>query len=206
MNIAGIELETHVLPALKRFYTEVLGLSLVREGRRFFSVKVGQSTLKFQTTEEVDEEPFYHFAFNIPENQLDEARRWLTDRGVKLIQKDNSDLFHFKDWNADAIFFYDPAGNIVELIARHNLENARRKPFGVSSFLNISEIGVAVDNVAMFCDQLKEQFDANLWKGDRKNFAAVGDENGLFIVVPIDRPWFPVDRKAVAYPIAVDVK
>ena len=201
MRIAEIQLETHLIGELKRFYTEVLGLELVESRKRHFTIAAGDSQIRFAQASK-DEEPFYHFAFSIPNNQMQQAKKWLQNR-VDLIQKDGKTDFRFENWNADAIYFYDPAGNIVEFIAHHNLSNASEKPFSGRSILSVCEIGYPAENVRLFSDCIKEELNVGLWDGDEQNFAAVGDEEGLFIIVPVDRPWFPVGKKAKEYPVAV---
>ena len=204
MKIREIQLQTHKLAAQRKFYIDLLQLPLVKESKHFFIVQAGTSRIKFSKAEP-DEEPFYHFAFNIPENQLPDAKQWLQKRGVNLIAVDGESTFHFASWNADALYFVDPTGNIVEFIARHNLRNASDQSFSSKSLLCISEIGHPVENVRLFSEHIRSELKLKLWDGDENRFAAVGDEEGLFIIVPKDRPWFPVDRPAADYPLSVDV-
>lgn len=203
MKLAEVHLETHKLEALKAFYTQTLQLPLVHEDKNSFAVRIGASKLYFSHATG-DDEPFYHFAINIPENQLAEAKAWLATR-VSLIEKEGTDEFYHEDWNAHALYFRDPAGNLVEFIARHNLDNASQEPFSSESLLCISEIGIAVEEVRIFSEHVKQELNVQVWRGDEKNFAAIGDEEGLFIIVPVGRPWFPDDRPAREFPVVVDV-
>lgn len=200
MKFTEVQLETHRLKELKSFYTEMLGLPLIFENKRSFTVRVGSSKLKFSRAEEG--EPVYHFACNIPENQLADAKAWISSR-CNLIQKDGKDEYRFESWNADAIYFYDPAGNIVELIARHNLKNSSSAAFSPESFLSISEVGYAVEDVRLFSRHIKDELGSDLYDGDEKNFAAIGDEEGLVIVVPVGRIWFPTDQPAESFPVVI---
>lgn len=202
MKIKEIHLETHRLEDLKAFYTDVLGFPLKSNRKNAFTVQTGESRLAFLRTQGL-EEPFYHFAFNIPENQIEDAARWVQER-TPLISREEQTIFHLESWNSQAIYFHDPAGNIVELIARHHLRNASTSPFSVNSILSISEIGVVVENVQLFSEQLQRELNLSLWKGNNEDFAAVGDEEGLFIVVQAGRPWFPTDRPAESFPVSVD--
>jgi len=127
-------------------------------------------------------------AFNIPENQLAAAKRWLTTR-VPLLQNGASDEWFFADWNAHAVYYLDAAGNILEFIARHNLPTATQQPFTWQSILAASEIGLATPHVRDFCQQLKTHLGLERWRGNDTDFAAVGDEDGLFIVAVSGRPW-----------------
>ena len=203
MKISEIQLETDRLAEVKRFYRTVLELPLVRESRRSVVFAAGRSRLAF-TQASAGETPFYHFAFNIPENQIDAARAWLGSR-VALLERDGDPVFHLEKWNAHALYFHDPVGNIVELIARHGLKNGADTPFSAASLESISEIGVPVENVRLFSDHIKQEFKEGLYDGDEVIFAAVGDEHGMFIVVPIGRPWFPTDIAAEYFPTVVDV-
>ncbi len=203
MKILEIQLQTHRPDELKRFYREKLGLSIIREHKRSFTIQAGASKIRFENAD-ADDEPFYHFAFNIPENQLADAKHWLSSR-VKLFTQDGQDEFRFASWNADSVYFYDPAGNIVEFIARHNLNNATDVPFSGKSILCVSEIGHPVDNVRLFSEHIRRELQLKLWYGDERKFAAVGDEEGLFIIVEKERPWYPVNKPAEDYPLSVDV-
>ncbi len=203
MRFAEIQLETHRLDELKAFYRDKLGLQIVEEKRRYFTIQAGISQIRFSKADD-NEEPFYHFAFNIPNNQLPEAKIWLQNR-LDLIEKDGKTDFHFEKWNADSVYFYDPAGNIVEFIARHNLPTQSNKPFSGKSIISVGEIGYPAENVKLFSRAIKDELNVKLWDGDEKNFAAVGDEEGLFIIVPVNRPWFPVDKKAREYPVGVKI-
>jgi len=144
---------------------------------------------------ESNEAAIYHFAFNIPENQFAEARAWLTQRVPLVLGPDGEDLFTFESWNSHAIYFYDAAGNIVEFIARHDLPNSSNQPFGPASLLSVSEIGWVVADVRAAVDTLQNDLGLSVYANSLSDeFAAVGDPNGLFIVVKQERPWFPDTR------------
>ncbi len=68
------------------------------------------------------------FAFNIPENQFREAKAWLASR-VEIARPNGSDEIFYDDWNAHAVYFPDPGGNLVEFIARHNLPDRSEREF-----------------------------------------------------------------------------
>ncbi len=204
MQIKEIHLETHKLQALKTFYTQTLELPMVKEKKQSFTIEAGVSKITFSEATS-SKQPLYHFAFNIPENQLAEAKQWLLSR-TKLIEKEGRDQFRFESWNADSVYFNDPAGNIVEFIARHNLDNAsEEEKFSANSILSVSEIGIPVEDVRLFSQHLQQEQEIPLWDGDEKKFAALGDEEGLFIVVPLGRPWLPVGPPAKEFPVTVDI-
>ena len=71
MNIVEVELLTDNLEETEKFYTECLGLGILDKQEESISFSIGKSTLVFRKSYNI--KPIYHFAFNIPHNQLDEA-------------------------------------------------------------------------------------------------------------------------------------
>ena len=187
MHITELQLATAALADQKAFYHDLFELPLVTESPTSFTVQVGTSRLTFvETTEPLPS--IYHVAFNIPENQLAAAKQWVVPR-TPLLQNGDSDEWFFADWNAHTIYYLDADGNILEFIARHNLPTATAQPFTWQSILAVSEIGLSTSDVRDFCQQLHAALGVELWRGNDTNFAAVGDEEGLFIVASNGRPW-----------------
>jgi hypothetical protein len=154
-------------------------------------LKAGFSTLTFIFKE--DAKP-YHFAFNIPPYAEEPALKWLKGK-VEILLFMEKEIVDFENWNAKSIYFYDSSHNVVELIARRNLQVERTDTFDAEAILNISEIGMAADDIQRVYLQLNEikplpvfdTFDA---------FCAAGDEEGLFIIVDKSRKrWFPANDK-----------
>ncbi len=201
MKILELKLPTAKLDELKTFYTGKLGFELLNESANSFTIKTGNSKLTF-ISDKNSSGNYYHYAFNIPENQLNEAAEWLK-KFTTLLEHENSYVIDFPNWNAHSIYFYDPSGNIVELIARHNLDNASEAKFSTKSIINISEVGMPVESVADFYAELNEKLGLSLWDGNTETFAAIGDEEGLFIVVTTNRNWFPTDKPCNIYPLEI---
>lgn len=192
MNILELELQTnHSLNELAHFYTNLLSQSPVEQTEQHLMFQIGTSKLTFKFLKSAQPSR-YHFAINIPKNQFEEAKEWLSKQVSLVKDKDGEHVFHSESWNADIVYFYDPADNILELIARHTLNNERDVAFSAQSLLNISEIGIAAKNVAEQVVDIQKQIDVEpyLWSGSEE-FAPVGDEEGLFIVVKQGRIWFP---------------
>jgi len=202
MDIKEIILETHLIDDLKTFYADILELDIAAGNDNSIVIKAGATNIKFIESGNKKNNPFYHFAFNIPENQFSEAKEWISSK-VQLIKLNGEDEFDFKSWNAHSIYFYDTTGNIIELIARHNLKNKSDKKFSGKSLLNISEVGFPVKDVEKFYTKLKQSFNLPVFSGDLKSFTAAGDENGLFIIVPEGRKWFPDCPEAKIHPAEV---
>lgn len=198
MNIQHLHLQTTHLQAQHHFYQEVLGLPTTPIKEQKFTTTIGHSQLHF---EEAAQATPYHFAINIPANKIQEAVAWIEERMAVQPYKDNK-IVNFEAWNAEALYFYDKDQNIVELIARKNTQPHLEAPFGVEQWLGISEIGAPTAEVANLCTCLIEVLPR--YSGDLQNFAAIGDEEGLFIIINKDqRKWMPNQDPAFASPFDI---
>lgn len=201
MHIEALTLQTAPLAEQIAFYHEVLGCPIIASSDQHAEIAFTESRLIFERTS-IDHTPRYHLALNIPENQLDAAKTWLEAR-VPLISLKGQDIFNFASWEAHSIYFLDAAGNILELIARHRLANARSTPFDSASLLSISEIGVAVSEVGQAVAQLTAQAGLPIFDGHgHAPFTALGDDHGLLIVVSQGRQWYP-ESGVIAQPYPI---
>jgi len=188
-------------PAAPRpFYTDTLGLPLLDERADRFSVRVGATRLTFVAAP--GSSAVHHFAFNIPRDALPAAKAWLTTR-VPLLTQDDEDEFDFLSWRARAIYCRDPAGNILELIARQASPGAGTISFNAAQLLSVSEVGLPVGDVPATVAALGRDLALPPYQDGGDTFAPVGDEEGLLIVVRAGRHWFPTADAADATPIAV---
>ena len=112
MKILEVQLYTSQLNKLKEFYSNILDLEILAELDYTFTVRAGSSRLTFIEDEAI-KNPYYHFAFNIPENSINEAIKWLGKK-VELIEYGESNLISFPNWNAHSVYFYDPSGNSLD--------------------------------------------------------------------------------------------
>jgi catechol-2,3-dioxygenase len=190
MNIEKLELFTVDLQAQKSFYSTILELptELISSG---LLVQAGTTELLF-TQESSGFEGAYHFAFNVPENQYSSAKKWISSRISLLRDKTGQEDFHSQSWNSDSVYFLDAAGNVLEFIARHTLQNAVDEDFDSHQILNISEIGLPSDDVVTLATQLTTKLGLSTYKQEpNETFTPVGDDNGLFILPIINRIWMP---------------
>ncbi len=151
-------------------------------------IQIGSSELVF--LEKPASNAKYHFAFNIPEQQIEAAATWLEAR-VEIVLDGSDFIADFLNWNAHAIYFYDPAGNILELIARHELNHDETVPFTSRGILSISEIGMAVPDASEFADWTKKTLSIPKYREGSSSFTPIGDAQGLIIAVSIGREWHP---------------
>lgn len=197
MKISKIILHTALLPELKSFYGNTLSLPISEEDEKNCIIHTRDTKLEFKHAA-AGTSPVYHFAFNIPSNKIKEAQSWLQERVALLwLEEYNSYIADFSSWNAHSVYFKDPAGNIVEFIARHNINDEVREDFNQLMVRNISEIGL-VFSIDYFDEQVKEFVkNHSLEYFDKQpplpQFRAIGDDMGLFIAVPENRPWFPTN-------------
>lgn len=189
--IQNIRLQTTAsIPILINFYHRKLGLAYQRNGKNAVTFSAGDSSLTFAHGHAQETSPFYHFAFNIPANQVASAHQWLADRSEIIPAPEHlrdpiydPAIVHFRHWNAHSVFFYDPAGNVVEFIARHILRNKTRGAFSTEDILHLSEIGFMADDVPTVAAQLKKETGLAQYSESSQEFSAFGDELGLLLVL-----------------------
>ncbi|HJQ75410.1 MAG TPA: hypothetical protein VJ814_11000, partial [Gaiellaceae bacterium] len=102
------------------------------------------------------------------------------------------DVFASDDWDSRAVYFHDPAGNIVELIALEGLEGP----------LGLSELGLVGDTTAM-ADGLRP-LGLELWDGtldEPGRLAFLGERGHTLILAPQARGWMPTGRPAERHPL-----
>ncbi|SHL29045.1 VOC family protein [Flavobacterium chilense] len=191
MKLEHIQIQTRNIQKTAAFYTTVLELPIIEKTATSISIQAGDSVLKFVNDPEF--KSIYHFAFNIPKNKLDEAIQWCKNKVDLIFIKDQNVITNFENWNANAVYFYDNNGNLLEFIARHDLNNAQTETFTSKSILNISEIGIVNENPLALGKELIAEYDLEFFsKNDNSElFAAVGDDEGLLIMVKPNRNWYP---------------
>jgi hypothetical protein len=97
----------------------------------------------------------------------------------------------FSGWDgARAVYFRDPAENVVELLAR-----PEPRPE-----LTLAEVGLPVDDVAAAVNALA-QLGLEPYRDWDESFAPLGDADGLLIVVRTGRGWLPYDVPSGAAPL-----
>lgn len=191
MKLEHIQIQTNNIQETATFYTQVLNLSIIEKETESISIQAGNSILKFVENPEFNS--VYHFAFNIPENKLEDAIRWCKDKVDLILIEDQNVITRFENWNANAVYFYDNNGNLLEFIARHDLDNAQTEKFSSNAILNISEIGIVNEKPLELGNQLIAKHGLELFaKNDNSElFAALGDDEALLILVKPGRNWYP---------------
>jgi catechol 2,3-dioxygenase-like lactoylglutathione lyase family enzyme len=186
------------LGTLTAFYADSLGLP---------GPIVGETTLEFAAGEG---EPFYHFALLAPGDRFPEMLAWAGERVELLPDSDSYSgevVFDFSNWDAQACYFHDPAGNIVELIAHRGIGEAGTKgPFAGRELLGVSELGLVGDTTAM-ARLLRDDLGLELWDGslDEGRLAFLGERARTLILGPAGRGWLPTERPAELHPVEAEL-
>jgi catechol-2,3-dioxygenase len=194
-GILQLRLRTQRLAEVREFYREKLEFPIREETRDLVSFQAGSTLLTFVRERKKESRPFYHFAFNIPENKLASAKEWLAERTPLAA---DGKVFHYPNWNARSIYYWDPGGNLGELIARHSLPNARSGAFAPADVLHASEIGLVVKDVPAAVRMLKDRLGLPMYRSGSEEFEPLGDEHRLLIVVREGRPW--MERESGIFP------
>jgi len=215
-RIQSLRLSTAVaLHEMKAFYHDLLGLPVLEESKSEITFAGGLTPITFVKSDPADGNPFYHVAFNIPENKLLAAHAWQKERTALLPPRPHryddlhdkdfpDDVIHFKTWNSHSVFFLDPAGSLIEYIARHDLDNGAEGSFSTKDILYASEIGFVVDDVAEVAESIKQEFGLDNYRG----VWTVGDEYGLLLVLSNGYPWgsVPADRPKGIFPTMARIR
>ncbi|HEU4718080.1 MAG TPA: VOC family protein [Bacteroidia bacterium] len=206
MRITELTLSAPDPSDLRKFYTR-LGFKEIEApgGTDGFSFNIGYTRLNFAPG---DRDARYHFAFNVQPDRIEDALAWLEQNGVEVLENrgGKGKLVDFPNWKARSVYFYDTAGNIVEIIARAALPRAGNAPkFSSASLLGVSEIGIVCDNVS----SMKQWISSTHGIGDfarqenTEDFTAMGDDEGLLLLVPAGRRWFMGNFDSARFPIAL---
>lgn len=205
MNIEHVTLYASNYEATKQFYGTTFHFPLTSEGPNRFTIKVGQTEVTFVRAP-IEEKPFYHFAFDIPSNQFDEAKEW-TKGKVKLNHEQGEDEVYFANIDAKSIYFEDPAGNIVEYICRFSDAEQNDKPFTASSLQKMSEMSIVVTDKQKAVSVLQQ---ASIFERDHEEVSANGlsfmgerEDATYLLLVNEGRTWFFSNKESIAYPVEI---
>lgn len=192
------------LKEMRAFYQDRLGLRVRQDSDMEITFAAGRTDVTFTKIEASAAPPSYHFAFNIPENKIRSAREWQLERSKLIRTPENlrdpefpDDVRHFRAWNAHSVFFWDPAGNLVEYIARHELKNAAEGAFSSRDILCASEIGmvIAAEDQEKTVRALQTELGLSEYAPEKDRFWTLGDANGLLLFLPRGPREVDPDRK-----------
>ena len=126
---------------------------------------------------------------------------------MTLNVEDGQDEADFDHLPARALYFYDPAGNIVELISRQLVSDDSVDPFSITSILHISEISLTVDDAIDAGKKLNDigVMERNNDETSTKYLNFMGERsNGIFILLnQPGRKWIFSDKVSAIYPLEI---
>lgn len=202
MKYKQITLYTADLMEMRNFYERVLEHTIVSYEDTSFSLQIGSTVLSFEQTRE-STEPFYHFAFDVPANQFQEAKAWIEER-VSLTRDNGKDHVYFSSIDASSIYFEDPSGNVVEWICRfsHSYEETAR--FHPRVLQCVSEMSLVVADKSDAAEKLLAcgipSRDGEAVPDDGLTFMGHGDEAVYFLLVQEKRIWYFSTQEAKIHP------
>ncbi|WP_284755719.1 hypothetical protein [Curtobacterium sp. ME-Dv--P-122a] len=201
MDIRQVQLATRSLSDTARFY-ERLGcpVEIVDATVR---IVVGSTLLVFRELPEMT--GALHLTMTIPTGTFEAAKAWTAGLTTVLGTDDQDEFEGPPNWNSRSVYFEGPDQQLLELIERRDLPVDVGENTAVP-LVSVSEVGVPVPDVLGAVEALRRAGLEPYANPPGESFAAVGDVDGLVILVSPDRRWFPTgDRSPSSAPVVIDV-
>ncbi len=193
MIIKEVTLFTSNIQKQRQFYKTTLGLEIIEDTPEKIAFKTGSSILKFQYKTKMQPS---HLAFNIPYNAIYDALKWLKGRTEAIPYKDEY-VTDFSRWKAKAVYFHDADRNIMEFIAREDIEKESDVAFSPRSILSISEMAIVTDDIENVYETIGKLRPIPIYDGSFERFCALGSHEGLFILIDkTKKKWYPTNAIA----------
>jgi hypothetical protein len=227
VRIVRLTLDCADLGAQEEFWAGTLGLDVARREDEL-EVRLASSAIRFRRAAP-GAAPRHHFAINVPPGSIERAAAWVEARHELLAfhgyedEEEGATIVH-AGRGTPAVYFLDPAGNVVELIANVRLaagagetEDGDGAPvgdaggggggFGPEHLLDLAEVGIAAAEPAATCAALREFLGEEVLWGGAPGWAltAIGDARSVVIVAPLERGWIPVALPARPAPTEIVV-
>lgn len=151
-------------------------------------ITIGQSQLQFVAS---DQSYVYHYAIAVPANSIHVVQRWWLATCHTPHHAPYGTIHAFDEWQADAVYFRDAVGNIVEFIAQRDPVAPTPTSFNLSDTLGICEIGIASSAVLSLADWCHTSLHLSAFYATSPSFYPVGDTHGRIIIVDRNRIWYP---------------
>ncbi|SIS03538.1 VOC family protein [Williamsia sterculiae] len=195
MEMISVRLPTRTL-AETADYFESWGCVITPAMAGEVTVRIGHSRITFVGDREFVGD--HHLAFTVPTGAFDAAKHFISQR-VALLRRNGIEDFECPvSWNARSVYFDGPDGQLLEFIERRDRADRIDHPFTTRDLVSVSEIGIAVPDVLETVSQLEASGLSPYGDPPTPGFAAVGDVDGLLIIVPHGRVWRPTDNRVAA--------
>ncbi len=163
----------------------------------------------------VDDHAPYHLAFRslAPAAAIHAGlRRHDPDGRSKPVPVEGEPTIRFDFLDADATYFLDPEGNILECLAydrdvdgQSANGGADRSELMDEALQSVTEVGLPGSDPVALRKWLIETVGLGTIGSPSPSFAWVGDFEARFVVVPAGREWYPTDRLSGIDPIEATV-
>ena len=225
-EIVELNLRARRLDQNRFFWETLLGFTVIdAPSAGQYTLQVGNTKLTFrQSNTNPDLEatffPQYHFTIAIPSNQVENCLDWVLKQkavnpanNVEVtipIWKDylnDAEIIRRNLYNSQSVFIQDPAGNVIELLARHDMNNTATGAFNKGMFIGISEVGIVTRDVRKTAALLKETFGVDEVLGSSNSFKPIGGATGLLKLIVPGKPWIPTENElAVDHEMELTIK
>lgn len=208
MKIRQIDLWVSDLEELVDFYHQTLEFPLKSLSETEATFLIGNSMLKLIKDRKARNN-YYHFAFNIHSNMFSKAKSWLQERVTLSTEDGEDEVEYIGSFKAKSCYFQDPAGNIVEYIAREAITpTSNAIHFSSNDVVEISEIGLTTSTIIEFADKIIElgipsQNGKIVDEPEHLNFMG-HQKDGVYILLgPVGRRWLFSDKRAIESPVTI---
>jgi catechol-2,3-dioxygenase len=227
-EIVELDIRARRLEQNRFFWETLLGFTVVDSPNPSqYTLQVGNTLLTFRPSNlppdlEATFFPQYHFTISIPTNQIEACLEWILSRKafnpdvnpneevtIPLWKDylDGAEIVRRNLYNSQSVFIQDPAGNVVELLARHDKPEIRDGAFNKDMFIGISEVGIVTRDIRKTATLLKETFGADEVQGSSNSFKPIGGATGLLKLIVPGKPWVPTDNElAVSHEMELTIR
>jgi catechol 2,3-dioxygenase-like lactoylglutathione lyase family enzyme len=197
-------LRTASVQAATDFWHGQLGFQLIDSTFNSVTFQVGSSRLKFLNQVTINP-PIYHFAIEIPSNQVENALDWLKNEGGKypdgpqqpvnilVDEESDAEIIYRPLYRSRSVFFKDPNGQIVELIGREENANTAEGNFSASMMSKICDFSLITKDVRKCETLLNEEFGFRSFQGTTSSYKPVGGAAGTLTMIIPGRPFIPTE-------------
>ncbi|KOS62012.1 VOC family protein [Lysinibacillus agricola] len=208
MKITKVKLYAYDVHKMKEFYCDHLGFVLIKNSDNFFEMAAGESIITFKKIPSSVKKQ-YHFALNIPCNLFQQAKSW-GKKHAELLFSEGQDEVYFDTLKAHSCYFYDPEGNIIELISRQEVNQKQdAESFSAKHVLNIGEMNLTTDAIYSVANSLREYgitpMNNNEICSDALTFMGNYEDGANLLLGPSERVWYFSNKKAIVSPIKMEI-
>jgi hypothetical protein len=198
---------------IRNFWENTIGCEVVNQTFNSFTLKIGTSLLTFKINLTNSNRPQYHFSILVPANQIENCLAWLKNGGKKQdgdeIQlwrggETNAEIIQSPLFNSTSVYFADFGGNIIELVARRNLDNAEDGEFSANMFKEINSVSIVTKDVRSAQDLIQNNLGYKPVDRTTSGYKVMGNANGLINLVVQDRILPPTNTET-AFPFEMEL-